>query len=73
MGVRDGMGHGVGRLAWNVEQLARWWTSATKEERFALLKRTIEAKTQTRDAPTLGEVRLAIYLAEVEAGEVSEG
>lgn len=62
------MGNGLGRLAWNVEQLARWWTSASKEERFNLLKLSIEENT-----PPLGEVRLAIFLAEVEAGEIGEG
>jgi len=67
------MGQRLGGLAWNVEQLARWWTSASKEERFALLKRTIETQTPRRQEPTLSEVRLAIYLAEVEAGEIGEG
>lgn len=52
----------------SIESLARWWSSASKESRFALLKRTIEGDPQ---APGLREVRLAIYLAEAEAGEIN--
>ena len=54
----------------SVVALARWWTSASQAERFELLKRTIEGDAQ---APALKEVQLAIFLAESEAGEVSEG
>lgn len=54
----------------SVERLARWWSSASQEERFALLRRSIHGEAE---APPLREVQLAIYLAEVEAGAVSEG
>lgn len=61
------------RLGIRVERLARWWTSATQEARFALLKRVLEDKAPAKEAPTLREVQLAILLAETEAGEVSQG
>lgn len=51
-----------------VIELARWWTSATQEERFRLLKTACQENT-----PPLGELRTAIILAETEAGEVGEG
>ena len=53
-----------------VVTLARWWTSASQAERFELLKRTIKGDTT---APSLQALQVAIYLAEVEAGEVGEG
>jgi hypothetical protein len=53
-----------------LEHLARWWTSAAKEERFALLRATIHGD---ENAPPLETLQIAIYLAEVEAGEISEG
>jgi hypothetical protein len=53
-----------------VERLARWWTSATQGERFETLRRSIKGDSE---APPLREIQLAIYLSEVEAGEVSEG
>lgn len=65
------MAHGRqldGRLAGDVVQLARWWTSATSEARFGLLTKA----TQTNDPP-LEALHLAIILAETEAGEVEEG
>jgi len=68
MGAANGVGQRVGRLAGNVEQFARWWTSASKEERFRALKASIETNT-----PPLQTVRFAIILAECEAGEISEG
>lgn len=58
----------LGRPVERVEQLARWWTSAAAEARFALLQRSVET-----NSPPLSEVRLAIILAETEAGEVAEG
>lgn len=71
MGVtNDGMGRRVGQ---RVELLARWWTSASNEERFRLLKLSIEGGPKAKDAPSLSEVRLAIILAETEAGEIGEG
>jgi hypothetical protein len=63
----------AGRVGQRVELCARWWTSATQEERFRLLKVCIEGGQAAKDAPTLEEVRLAIYLAESEAGEVAQG
>jgi hypothetical protein len=59
-----------GPFRFALERLARWWTSATQEERFALLRATLAGE---KEAPRLGTLKLAIYLAEVEAGEVSEG
>lgn len=56
-----------GRLAWDVEQLARWWTSAPNEARFALLTQATK-----EDRPPLDKLHLAIILAETEAGEVEE-
>jgi hypothetical protein len=49
-----------------LETLARWWTSATQEARYALYARAIQGD---REAPRLETLRLAIYLAETEAGE----
>lgn len=60
---------GVGRP---VEQLARWWHAASQEERFRLLKLSLE-KNPPKDAPTLQTLQLAIYLAESEAGEIDQG
>lgn len=57
-----------GRLAGDVVGLARWWTSATQEARFALLT---QATRENR--PPLDTLHLAIVLAETEAGEVEEG
>lgn len=54
------------RLA--VERLARWWTSASQEERFRLLKTSVQ-----ENSPPLATLRYAIILAESEAGEVGEG
>lgn len=65
------MGERLGQQR-SVVDVARWWTSASKEARFALLKRTIEDKAQAKN-PTLKELHLAIILAETEAGEVGEG
>ena len=62
------MGLGVGRVA--IERIARWWTSASQEERFAFLSRVIAGEEK---APTLGQIQVAIYLAEAEAGEIDQG
>ncbi len=56
-----------GRLARDVESLARWWTQATQEARFEFLK-TSKEKGIPWEA-----INAAIILAETEAGEVSEG
>lgn len=50
--------------------MARWWTSASHEEKFALLKASCEGRPE---APNLSQLQIAIYLAEAEAGQVSEG
>lgn len=64
------MGQRVGRLAGRVELIARWWTSATQEARFALLKAAIEGEAPHK--ATLEEVQYGAYLAEAEAGEIEE-
>lgn len=57
----------VGNVA-SLERLCQWWTQAPQNERFQLVKRSIEGD---KDAPPLRVVQLAIYLAEVELGLVS--
>jgi hypothetical protein len=74
MGVIDGLrsvGRRLDRIG-HVEQLARWWSSATKEARFVLLQRVLGQKAPLKGDPTLKELQLAIYLAEATAGEVIE-
>lgn len=51
-----------------IDELARWWTSASQEARFALLQKSFKEGT-----PTFVELRAAILLAETEAGEIGEG
>lgn len=64
-----GNGQLDGRMArLRVVELAQWWTQASQEERFRLLKKSTEENT-----PPLHELRTAIILAETEAGEVGEG
>lgn len=60
----------MGRPSHAVERLARWWTSASNEERFALLKSSLQGD---ENSPPYQTLQVAIYLSEVEAGEVSEG
>ena len=55
-------------MAGDVEGLARWWTSATEAARYEVLKTSINS-----DSPPLESLRLAIILAETEAGQVAEG
>jgi hypothetical protein len=57
-----------GRLARDVESLARWWTSAPQEARFGLWQTAVK-----ENRPPLEALRLAVILAETEAGEVTEG
>lgn len=57
-----------GRVAGDVVDLARWWTAASQEARYALLT---QATKENR--PPLDALQLAIILAETEAGEVEEG
>lgn len=59
-----------GGLARSVERMARWWTSASSEERYALLRASCKGDPE---APKLDALQIAIYLAEAEAGQVSEG
>lgn len=59
----------VGVVA-SLERLCQWWTQAPQAERFQLVKRSIEGDAE---APPLKTLQLAIYLAEVAAGEVSQG
>lgn len=61
------------RMGQRLEQLARWWTSAPQEARFALLKQVVERRATAPQEVTLRELQLAIYLAEAEAGEISQG
>jgi hypothetical protein len=68
--VRDGQQLDGRSFSAAIERLARWWTSATNAERFALWRAALEGEAQ---APTLDALRVASYLAEVEAGEVTEG
>jgi hypothetical protein len=53
-----------------IERLARYWTSAAPQERFRLLKASIEGHSE---APPIGQLQLAAILAEFEAGEAREG
>jgi len=55
------------RLA-RLDALAQWWTQATQEARFELWR-----KATQENSPPLAELRLAVILAETEAGQVSEG
>lgn len=57
-------------LSGPIERIARWWTSATQEERFAFLQKTVKGEA---GCPPLRTVQIAIYLAEAEAGEIAEG
>jgi len=61
---------GPHRLPADVEQLARWWTTATQEARYALL---IRAWRKDQGAPPLAQVQLAALIAEAEASEVEKG
>jgi hypothetical protein len=56
------------RVGRDVSELARVWTQATEETRYALLRSAIY-----EDTPPLETLRYAIIVAEIEAGTVSEG
>lgn len=58
------------RLGRNVERLARWWTSAGEKARYEALRLAIHGQAPFEDFEAL---RLAIILAETEAGQVAEG
>jgi len=51
-----------------IDELAGWWTQASEEARYAVLQKATQENT-----PPLDALRLAIILAETEAGEVEEG
>ena len=55
--------------AWlRIDSLARWWSQASNEARYALLVKAAQENT-----PPLEEVRVAIILAETEAGTADQG
>jgi hypothetical protein len=56
-----------------VVQFARWWSSATKAQRFEVCHRIFGQKETQKGDPTLAEFRLAIFLAEANAGEIETG
>lgn len=51
----------------SIDELARWWTQASEEARYETLLRATK-----ENSPPLGALRLAIYLAEAEAGKVEQ-
>jgi hypothetical protein len=57
----------MGERRVDVRQLAEWWTQATAESRWLLLRASVEGEAQ---APPLRALHIAIYLAEAEKGEV---
>lgn len=54
----------------SIERLARWWTEASNEARFTLLRASLAAE---KEAPDFRALQIAIYLAEAEAGEIAQG
>jgi hypothetical protein len=56
----------------DVRRLAQWWTQATDESRFRLLQRVQQQVTPLKGDPPLDTLRLAILIAEAEAGQVDE-
>lgn len=58
------------RVRASIERLARWWTQASNEERFALLRRSI---ANEEGAPSLGDLQIAQFVAEASQGEIGEG
>lgn len=63
------MGQRLGGLRLAVEQLARWWTSASSEEKFNLTRAAINGDA---DAPPYSTLQVAIFLAETESGSVDQ-
>ena len=65
-----------------VEEVARWWTEATQEQRAMFLQRFVvhrATKVKNPNAPTQSEIELGILLAEAseeanrnEAGAIGE-
>lgn len=56
-----------------IRALAQWWTQATDEGRYGLVQRVRLQKAPQKGDPTHQELYLAIYLAEIEAGERQAG
>ena len=52
-----------------IDGLARWWTQASNEERWLLLRRSQDPKAP-KGTPNPQQLLSAIILAETEAGEV---
>jgi len=52
----------------DVQRLAEWWTQATPESRWLLLRKTIEGPP-SKEIPKLRTLHIAIFLSEAEAGE----
>jgi hypothetical protein len=53
----------------DVQRLAEWWTQATKENRWLLLRQVIEGPP-SREIPQLRTLHIAIYLSEAASGEI---
>jgi hypothetical protein len=53
----------MGRPTWDVERLAEWWTQASQESRWLLLRQAVEGPP-TKEVPPLHTLHIAIYLAE---------
>jgi len=71
--MRSGNGQLDRRVAGDrIVELAQWWTQASQEARFELLRRVYGTAPQ-KDDPSQHELRLAIIAAEIEAGETGEG
>lgn len=51
-----------------VDDLARWYTQASEEARYALWQKAI-----TEGSPSLTEVRVAAILSDEAAGKIGEG
>lgn len=51
-------------------RLVRWWCAASQAERFRLYAAAAQGFSE---APPLEELRLAAFVAELEAGEIEEG
>jgi hypothetical protein len=60
----------VGNVAHRLETIARWWTQATQAQRYECYGRAVHGD---EEVPPLETLQLAIYLAEIESGEVGEG
>ena len=70
MGATDvRLGNGLGK---RVEQLARWWNEAPQEARWLLLRQVLDERSKASAEISFDELRLAIYLAEAEAGEIEQ-